>query len=70
MGHHKGDRRWMQAQNSSGARHEAGLKQEGVTASAARPLACCLSWEAGLLCHPTLWPERERGSSPLLPWSQ
>ena len=61
----------MQAQNSSGAGREAGLKQEAVTASATRPLACCSSsLEAGLLCHPTLRPERERGSSRLLPWSQ
>ena len=61
----------MQAQNSSGAGQEAGLKQEGVTASAAHPLACCSSsLEAGLVCHTTLRPERERRSSPLLPWSQ
>lgn len=63
----------MQAQNSRGAGREAGLKPEGVTAwhpaSATCPLACS-SLEAGLLCHPTLRPERERGSSPLLPWSQ
>lgn len=65
----------MQAQHSTGAGREAGLKQEGVAAwppaSATLPLARCSSLEAGLFCHPApgllLFPVR-RSLLPPSPW--